>query len=161
MLAKLPETVPQRVAVILETSGSGQILLEGLRPLLGKDTQIDLQGVLVVDDELQHAAAMLLAEGEMRRISILLTAAAPDEQEMLDQMISDLLPADPASILLLSEPGVQHLIAAVREEDAGMLVLGTSEELLKAESLHSLRKQLRCPVCLVRRWNGGAVDTAK
>ena len=275
MLAKLPDTVPQRVAVILETSGSGQMLLEGLRPLLGEDTQIDLQGVFVVDDELQRAAAlpfvkelcrltlsvrefhnvqferavalrtrtarkavaelarrmgvshtfrhvrgstvdllqqtvhtaditvfeplqmfaatsvlppvqthrvprrivvavsdlatgaktlnaaMLLAEGEMRRISILLTAAAPVEQDLVDQMISDLLPANPASILLLSEPGVQHLIAAARAEDAGMLVLGTSEELLKPESLRSLRKQLRCPICLVRRRNDSTVDTAK
>jgi hypothetical protein len=264
MLAKFPDTVPQRVAVILGTSGSGQILLEVLRPLLGKDTQIDLQGVFVVDDELQRAAAlpfvkelcrltlnvrefrstqferavalrtrtarkavaelarrmgvthtfrhvrgstvdllqqtahsaditvfeplqmfaatsvlsplqtqrsaqrivvavsdratgakalvaaMLLAKGEMHRISILLTATAPSEPDTLDRMISDLLPADPASVLLLSEPGVQHLIAAVRAEDAGMLVLGTSEELLKAESLRSLRKQLRCPICLVQ-----------
>jgi nucleotide-binding universal stress UspA family protein len=273
MLAKLPDTVPQRVAVILETSGSGQILLEGLRPLLGKDTQIDLQGLLVVDDELQTAAtlpfvkelcrltssvrefhstqleravtlrtrtarkavaelarrmgvshtfrdirgstvellrqtahsaditvfeplqmfaatsvlppvqtqqpsrrivvavndlatgakalfaAMLLAEGEMRRISILLTASAPAEQDMLDRMIGDLLPADPANVLLLSKPGLQHLIAAARAEDADMLVLGTSEELLKPESLRLLRKQLRCPICLVRRWNGNTVDT--
>jgi nucleotide-binding universal stress UspA family protein len=96
-------------------------------------------------------AAMLLAEGEMHRISILRIATAPAEQDVLDRMISDLLPADPASILLLSEPGVQQLIKAVRAEDAGMLVLGTSEELMKAESLRSLRKQLRCPICLVRR----------
>jgi len=265
MLAKLPDTVPQRIAVILGTSGSGQMLLDGLRPLLGKDAQIDLQGVFVVDDELQCAAAlpfvkelcrltlsvrefhnvqferavalrtrtarkavaelarrmgvtytfrnvrgstvnllqqtahsaditvfeplrmfversdlprlqtqrsqqrivvavsdletgakaliaaMLLAEGEMRRISILLSARAPAEQATLDRMISDLLPTDPASVLLLSEPGVQHLIKAVRAQDAGILVLGTSEELLKPESLRSLRKQLRCPICLVRR----------
>jgi nucleotide-binding universal stress UspA family protein len=102
---------------------------------------------------------MLLAEGEMRRISILLTASAPAEQDMLDRMIDDLLPADPANVLLLSKPGVQHLIAAARAEDADMLVLGTSEELLKPESLRLLRKQLRCPICLVRRWNGNTVDT--
>lgn len=264
MLAKLPDTVPQRVAVILGTSGSGQLLLEGLRPLLGKDTQIDLQGVFVVDDELQHAAAlpfvkelclltlsvrefhstqferavalrtraarnavaelagrmgvshtfhdirgstvellrqtahsaditffkplqmfaatsvlppvqtqrpsqrivvavsdlatgakaliaaMLLAEGEMRRISILLTASDPAEQDTLDRMIGDLLPAKPANVLLLSGQGVKHLIAAARAEDADILVLGTSEELLKPESLRSLREQLRCPVCLIR-----------
>jgi hypothetical protein len=93
---------------------------------------------------------MLLAEGEMRRISILLSAATPAERDTLEGMISDLLPADPSGVLLLSEPGVQHLIKAVRAEDAGMLVLETSEELLKPESLRSLRKQLRCPICLVR-----------
>ena len=264
MLAKLPETVPHRVAVILGTSGSGQLLLEGLRPLLGEDTQIDLQGVFVVDDELQHAAAlqfvqelylltlsvrefhstqferavalrtrtarkavaelarrmgvshtfrdirvstvellrqtahsadipvfeplqmfattsvlpavqtqrssqhivvavsdpatgakaliaaMLLAEGEMGRISILLTASAPAEQDTLDRMIDDLLPFVVPMRRVSVSTQLQHLIAAARAEDAGMLVLGASEELLKPESLRSLREQLRCPVCLVR-----------
>jgi len=79
---------------------------------------------------------------------------------VLDQMINKLLPADPARILVLPEPGVQHLIAAIRAEDAGMLVIGTSEELLKSESLRLLREQLSCPICLVRQWDGGSADIA-
>ena len=90
----------------------------------------------------------------MHRVSIILTAATPAEMDMLDQMINKLLPADPARILVLTEPGVQNLIAATLAEDAGMLVLGTSEELVKSESLRLLREQLSCPICLVRQWDG-------
>ncbi len=275
MPAKLPDTVPRRIAVILGMGGSGQPLLDVLRLLLGNDSEIDLQGVFIEDDELQRAAALpfvkelcrltlsvrefhsdqferavtlrtrtarraiaelaqhmgvphtfrnvrgstigllqetarsaditvfeplrmfaaapasphlqtrrsqqrivvaiddpatgadaliaaaLLAEGEMRRISVLLTAADPAEQDTLLRMVSNLLPADPARILLLSEPGVRHLIAAARAEGAGMLVLGASEELLKPESLRSLREQLRCPICLVRRRDGSTDSTEK
>jgi hypothetical protein len=92
----------------------------------------------------------------MHRISVLLHAEDPAEQDVLERMISDLLPAGPARVLLLSEPGIQCLIAAARAEGAGALVLGASEELLKSQSLRSLREQLRCPVCLVRRREGGA-----
>ena len=269
MQAKLPDTAPRRITVVLGIGGSGKPLLDILRPLLGKDTEIDLQGVFVEEDELQRAASLpfvkelcrltlsvrefhsaqyeravalrtrtarrtiaefarimgvphtfrnvrgstisllqetahsagitvfeplpmftpspipppvqtrrsrqrivvavddrataaealiaatLLAEGEMHRISVLLPAVAAAEQDALERMIRDLLPAGPARVLLLSEPGIQCLIAAVRSEGAGMLVLGASEELLKSQSLRSLREQLRCPVCLVRRREGG------
>ena len=101
-------------------------------------------------------AATLLAEDEMHRISVLLPAVDPAEQEALERLISDLLPASPARVLLLTEPGIQCLIAAARAEGAGMLVLGASEELLKPRSLRSLREQLHCPVCLVRQREGGA-----
>ena len=270
MQAKLPDTAPRRITVILGMGGSGKPLLNVLRPLLGRDTEIDLQGVFVEEDELQRAAALpfvkelcrltlsvrefhsaqferavvlrtrtarravaefaqhmgvphtfrnfrgstisllqetahsaditvfeplrmftssptplpvqtrrsqqhivvavddratavevliaatQLAEGEMHRISVLLPAVVPAEQEALEGLISDLLPASPARVLLLTEPGIQCLIAAARAEGAGMLVLGASEELLKPQSLRSLREQLHCPVCLVRRREGGA-----
>ena len=58
MPEKLPDTNPRRVAVIMGTSGSDRALLEVLRPLLGKDPAIDLQGLFVVDDDLQTAAAL-------------------------------------------------------------------------------------------------------
>ena len=270
MLAKLPDTVTRRIAVVLGTSGSGQPLLDVLQPLLGKDMEVNLQGVFIEDDELQRVAALpfvkelcrltlsvreihsaqfertialrtrtarraiaglalrmgvshtfhkvrgptvsllretvhsaditvfeplrifaappiappvhtrrsqqrivvavddlamgadaliaatLLAKGEMHRVSVLLTAAAPTELDKLNRMISDLLPADPARILLLPGPGIQYLTAAARAERADMLVLGASEDLLKPESLRSLLEQLRCPICLVRRWDDKA-----
>ena len=268
MKARVPDTVTRRVAVVLGTSGSGQQLLNVLKPLLGKDTDFDLQGVFIEDDELQHAvalpfskelcrltlsvreiqsaqfernialqtrtahraiaglarrmgvshtfrkvrgstisllretvhsaditvfgplriftaspiappvlghrpqqrivvaiddlatgaetliAAALLAEGEMHRVSVLLTSAVPTKLAALDRLISDLLPTAPARILLLPGPGMQSLIAAARAEHADMLVLGASEELLKPESLRLLIEQLRCPICLVRQWDG-------
>jgi hypothetical protein len=274
MPEKRPDTNLRRVAVILGMGGSGQALLEVLPLLLDKDTEIDLQGVFIEDDEMQRAAALpfvkelcrltlsvrefhnvqferavalrtrtarralaelaqhmgvphtfrnvqgstigllqetaysaditvfeplrmfsaapvsphvqthrsrqhivvaindlatgadaliaatLLAEGAMRRISVLLTAADPAEQDALARMVGNLLPAEPARILLLPEPGVRHLIAAARAEGASMLVLGASEELLKPESLRSLREQLRCPICLVRRRDRSTDDAS-
>jgi len=62
MPVKLPDAVTRRVAVILGTSGSGQQLLNFLQPLLGKDTEIDLQGVFIEDDALQRAAALPFKE---------------------------------------------------------------------------------------------------
>lgn len=58
MVAKPPETVTQQIAVILGVSGSGQPLLNILRPLLGRDAGIELHGVFIKDDELQQAAAL-------------------------------------------------------------------------------------------------------
>ena len=235
MPVKLPDTVTRRVAVVLGTSGSGQQLLNVLQPLLGKDTEIDLQGVFIEDDELQRAVALPFSKelcrltlsvreiqsarfertialqtrtahraiaGLARRmgvshtfhkvrgstISLLLEtahsaditvfeplrifAASPiapplhssrpnqrivvaiDDPATLDHLISELLPAAPARILLSPGTEIQNLIAAARAERADMLVLGTSEKLLKPESLRLLMEQLRCPICLVRQWDG-------
>lgn len=274
MQEKRPDRVPRRIAVILGSSGSGQRLLDVLRPLLGKGGKIDLQGVFIEEDELRHVAALpfvkelcrltlslrefhstqlerdltlrtriarravgemalntgvthtfrtvrgsavnllretarsaditffaplrlftavpislpvlarasqqrilvaiddlatstetlitaaLLAEGEMRRISVLLTGAAATEPDALHRLIRDLWPTDVTRVLLQSESGIEHLSTAALSEGAGMLVLGASEALLQQESLQFLRKQLRCPVCLVRRWGeNNSADT--
>ena len=271
MPAKLPDAVTRRVAVVLGSSGSGQQMLNFLQPLLGINTEIDLQGVFIEDKELQRAvalpfskelcrltlsvreiqsarfertvalqtrtahraivglarrmgvshsfrkvrgstlsllretahsaditvfeplrifaaspitppvhtsrpqqrivvavddlvtaaetlfAAAVLAEGEMHRISVLLTTATATGLAALDRLISDLLPAKPKRILLLPGTGIRNLIATARAERADMLVLGASEELLKPESLRLLIEQLRCPICMVRQWDGSAV----
>lgn len=270
MPAKRPDTVIRRVAVVLGASGSGEQLLDTLRPLLGKDKETDLLGVFVEDEKLQNAvalpcvkevcrltlsirevhgsqiertialrtrtarkavaelarrmginhsflnvrgstlnclrdtahtaditvfepksvlasrpvltpararhprrrivvavndlaagtraliAAASLAEGRMSRISILLGAADPGCQNALQRMIAEVLPSAPARILLLSKAELKYLIAAASTEDMEMLVLGTSEEVLQSESLGSMLEQLRCPVFLVRRWEGNA-----
>lgn len=267
MPAKKPDTVTQQIAVILGTSGSGQSLLSISRQLLGRSTDIELQGVFIEDDELNRAAALpfvkelcrltlsvreiqdtrfdqtialrmrtarsaveglaqrmgvshtfrnaqgstvsllrdaafsaditvfeplrklaspairqhlyglrpprrivvviddvvsgdealltaaLLAEGETHRISILLRAESRAELDAMETMISDLLPASPTRVLLLPDQGMQHLITAVLAERADMLVLGASQELLEAESLDLLLKQLECPICLIRQVN--------
>ena len=231
----LPDTATRRVAVVLGTRGSGQHLLNVLQPLLGKDTEIDLQGVFIEDDELQRAVALPFSKelcrltlsvreiqsarfertialqtrtahraiaGLARRMGVSHTfhkvrgstisllretaysaditifeplrifAALPiapplharrsqqriivavDDPATLDRLNSELLLSDPAPILLLPGSGIQNLIATARAERADMLVLGASEELLKPESLRSLMEQLRCPICLVRQWDG-------
>ena len=233
MPVKLPDTVTRRVAVILGTGGSGQQLLNFLQPLLGKDTEINLQGVFIEDDELQRAVALPFSKELCRltlsvreiqsarfertialqtrtarraiadlarrmgvshtfhkvrgsTISLLLETAhsaditvfeplrifaaspiappvlasrlkqrivvAVDDPATLDRLISDLLPAAPARILLSPGSEIQNLIAAARAERADMLVLGTSEKLLNPESLRLLIEQLHCPICLVRQW---------
>jgi nucleotide-binding universal stress UspA family protein len=161
------------VSLLRETARSADItVFEPLRMLAAApisqhvQTRRSQQRIVVAIDDLATGAdaliaAALLAEGEMHRISVLLAAAAPAEQEVLVRMVSKLLPAYSDRILLLSEPGIQSLIAAARAEGANMLVLGASEELLKPESLRSLRQQLRCPVCLVRRWDGSTGGAAK
>ena len=58
MPARLPDTVTQRVAVVLGTSGAGLQLLNVLQPLLDKDTEINLQGVFIEDEELQRVTAL-------------------------------------------------------------------------------------------------------
>ena len=237
MPVRLPDTVTRQVAVVLGTSGSGQQLLNVLQPLLGKDTEINLQGVFIEDNELQRAVALPFSKelcrltlsvrdiqsarfertialqartahraiaGLARRmgvshtfhkvrgstISLLLETAhsaditvfeplrifaaspiappvhtsrpkqrivvAVDDPATLDRMNNELFLSDHARVLLLPGSGMQNLIAAARAESADMLVLGTSEELLKPESLRSLLEQLRCPICLVRRWDGSA-----
>lgn len=265
MLAKLTDTVTQQIAVILGTSGTGQPLLKILQQLLGEDTDTQLHGVFIEDDELQRVAALpfvkelsrltlsvreiggtpfdrtialrmrtarsaveglarrmgvshtfrqargstisllretvhsanitvfeplrkfaapaisrplhfrtsprrivvviddvvtgdkalltaaLLAKGQAHRVSILLRAETPVELDAMNHLINDLLPTGPNRLLLLQDKGVQHLVAAVLAERADMLVLGTSEELLKSETLGALLKQLECPICLVRQ----------
>jgi hypothetical protein len=112
--------------------------------------------IVVAVDDLETGAevliaAALLAEGGSRRLSVLLTGPAVKELDALDSLITELLPAGPARIRIVPEPGVQSLIAETRLEGAGMLVLGATEERLKPESLRLLREQLRCPVCLISR----------
>jgi len=265
MLAKHTDTVTQKIAVILGTSGTGQPLLNILQQLLGEDTGTQLHGVFIEDDELQRVAALpfvkelsrltlsvreiggtpfertialrmrtarsvveglarrmgvshtfrqtrgstvsllretvhtanitvfeplrkfaapvirrplhvrasprrivvviddvvtgdkalltaaLLAKGQTHRVSILLRAKTAAELDAMNHLINDFLPTGPNRLLLLQDKGVQHLVAAVLAERADMLVLGTSEELLKSETLGVLLKQLECPVCLVRQ----------
>ena len=81
-------------------------------------------------------------------------AVAAADLATLNHLTSELLPSEPARILLLQDLGIQNLIATTRAERADMLVLGASEELLKPESLRPLLEQLRCPICLVRQWDG-------
>lgn len=73
MLARLPDTITRRVAVVLGASGSGRQLLSALQPLLGKDWEIDLQGVFIEDDELQQAATLPFSK-ELCRLTLSVSA---------------------------------------------------------------------------------------
>jgi len=156
------------IRLLRETVHSSDVtVFEPLSRLAGPTIRQSMHGervprrIVVVIDEVETGdeallIATLLAESDTRRISILLRAETPAELEVMDNMISDLLPAGTKRLLLLPDHGVQHLIAAVLAERADMLVLGASEELLKTESLGSLLKQLNCPICLVRHFDRGS-----
>ena len=80
MPVKLPDTVTRRVAVVLGTSGSGQQLLNTIQPLLGKNTEIDLQGVFIEDDELQRVAALPFTK-ELCRLTLSVREIQSDQFE--------------------------------------------------------------------------------
>lgn len=56
--AKIPAPVTQRIAVVLGVNLSGQLLLNFLQPLLGRDGETNLHCVFIEDDELQQAVAL-------------------------------------------------------------------------------------------------------
>ncbi|MDH4019959.1 MAG: universal stress protein [Xanthomonadales bacterium] len=69
MLPNNPDTTTQQVAVILNTSGSGRPLLNILQQLLGEDTETQLHGVFIEDDELQRVAALPFVK-ELSRLTL-------------------------------------------------------------------------------------------
>lgn len=107
-----------------------------------------IDNIITGDEALLTAA--LLAKGRTDRITILLRAKTASELKAMEQMIRELLPNRPTRLLLLPDPGIEHLIASVRAERAEMLVVAATEEILKPESLGSLLQQIECPICLVR-----------
>ena len=111
--------------------------------------------VVAIDDWSSGAEVLtvgaLLAKGDTRRISVLIAEGAAATAVRSDTFkIGEALPAAPARIETLTEPGLQTLISATLRERAAALVIGTTEDLLRSASLTMLRKQLRCPICLVR-----------
>lgn len=111
--------------------------------------------IVVVDDETTGKevllTAIMLADGEAHRISIILRAESPAQLEALQNMTGNVLPGSPNHLLLLADHGVQQLVTTVIAERADILVLGASEKLLKPEPLRFLLRQLECPICVVRQ----------
>ena len=65
MLAKLPDTNPRRIAVVLDISSSGQPLLDVLQRLLGQDGEINLKGVFVEDDGMAAGGRTAVCQGTL------------------------------------------------------------------------------------------------
>jgi len=112
--------------------------------------------IVVVIADLQTGKETLftaarLAKNQVHNILILLRNSNTAKLHALEQMANELLPTHRPRLLLLPEPGVQHLISTVLAERADMLVIGAQEELLKPQSLGLLLQQLECPICLVRQ----------
>ena len=116
------------------------------------------QRIVVVIDDLETAgmtllAAAQLAAGMMDRLTVIPIAPVVGDSDQLDEVLRETLPARPS---IRPAPGSDFasLIQAVQSEGATMLVLGASDRILDREALRALRQQLRCPICLVRRWGG-------
>ena len=116
------------------------------------------QRIVVVIDDLETAgmtllAAAQLAEGMMDRVTVITTPPVIGGTAELEEVLHETLPSRPA---VRPAPGSDFasLIQAVQSEGATMLVLGASDRILDREALRALRQQLRCPICLVRRWGG-------
>ena len=97
-------------------------------------------------------AALHLARGDTRRISILLHPRIIDAMPELERRMRSVLPSRPGRIRTLADSHIDFLAASVRAESAGMLVLSADGEITSKEFLAELRSRLRCPVCVVRFW---------
>ncbi len=97
-------------------------------------------------------AALQLARGDARRISVLLHPQAAGDMPGLEQRMRSTFPSHPGRVRTLADPGIDFLAASVRAEGAGMLVLPANGEHVSPEFLAELRRRLRCPICLVRFW---------
>jgi hypothetical protein len=98
-------------------------------------------------------AAIHLAEGDARRLSVLATVTVARDRAALDSLFRKVVPGQPMRVRIIpDEGGVLRLVDAVRAEGAGLFVIATTEELLEPANLHFLREKLRCPICLVRQW---------
>jgi hypothetical protein len=98
-------------------------------------------------------AAVRLAGGEMRRISVWLTPGAVASSESLEKLLAQIASGSAAQIRTLPDFSVESLVSAARSEGSSMLVLAATSDLMQAENLHILHQSLRCPICLVRSWD--------
>jgi hypothetical protein len=100
-------------------------------------------------------AAFHLAEGDASRISILAAADLARDQPELERLFRELLPAQPLRVRIVPpDGGVRGLVGAAQAEGAALFVCAATEELLEQSNLQFLREKLRCPICLVRQWDG-------
>lgn len=111
--------------------------------------------VVVIDDpgraEMPLLAAAQLADGVMERVTVITIGLAASRGAELEDVLMETLPARPA-VRAVAADDLASLIQAVQREGATMLVIGATDRILDRGVLRELRQQLRCPVCLVRRW---------
>jgi len=149
----LKETVSQSDITIFEPSGTLAASMSAGTPASLHSRRI---AVHIADADASSAAlmaALQLAGGDVRRLSILLDPGVTRDLPGLERRMRSILPSRPGRMRTLadSEPGT--LTAAVRTESPNMLILSATEESMSAEFLADLRKRLRCPICLVRFWS--------
>ena len=98
------------------------------------------------------AAALQMAEGHLHRLSILLTPAAAGDERVRDLLLNSGRHDRPGRIRSLSDDSAQALTRTIQSASPELLVIGATGAFLTPDVLRELRERLRCPVCLVRRW---------
>ena len=149
---QLKETVGQSDITIFEPAGTLAVSIRS-----GPSDRLKVRRIVVYirDKETAGAAlvaALQLAAGDPRRISVVLDPAVRSDQPGLDQKLRSVFPAPPGRIRMLADSEVSTLTNSVRAENPGMLVLSANGESTSPDFLADLRKSLRCPICLVRFW---------
>lgn len=154
----------QAISLLRETARSSDITLFEPVNRLALNMAPALRGrmprrrlaVALSDLESGHStlrAARHLAEGDARRIALLVTGPLAQQQPALWALCEEVLQARPARIRMLpNDAGVRELIEAAHGEGASLLVMTASDDLLESPNLQLLRERLRCPICLVRSW---------
>jgi len=119
MQAKPPEKVTRRVAVILGPGGSSRNLLDVVRPLLGRDKAIEMQGVFIEEAELRHAADLPFVK-ELCRVTFSVREFNNDQFERV--LALRMRTAQKALSLLARRAGIAHSFRNVRGSAVGLLV---------------------------------------
>lgn len=96
-------------------------------------------------------AASGLVRGDARRISCLLLPGRDTAASELENLVRSHF-ADSVSPRRLQQGDPGQLAVAVRETSASLLVVPADGPLTAPPMMRFLREQIRCPVCLIRRW---------
>ena len=153
------------VRLLRETAGASDITVFEPTRRLGATVPSPIGGqrparrvVVAVSDLESGRRALLaaghLAAGEPGRICILATGTAADDVPALNRLCQEVLATQ--DVLLRMVPslgGVKALIDATHAVGAGLFVVAATDDLLEFATLQLLRERLRCPICLVRRWD--------
>lgn len=100
-----------RIAVILGAGGSGRDLLERVKPLLGHERNVEMQGVFIEEAELQYAAELPFVQ-ELCRVTFNVREFTNDQFEKA--LALRIRTARRALELLASREGVRHSFRSVR-----------------------------------------------
>jgi hypothetical protein len=105
-------------------------------------------------------AAGHLAEGDASRICVLAAGSVAEDERAINRLCAEGLSGRPGRLRVVpAEGGMPALVNAARAENAALFVIAATDDLLESASLQLLRERLRCPICLVRKWEANASTT--
>lgn len=97
-------------------------------------------------------AAVQLAGGDQTRVAVLLRPDGGGEIGLLRAFFRGSLPGFSGHVRVINADDFNDLALSVRELLASVLVVPATEQWTGEKGLSFLRRQIRCPVCVVRDW---------